>query len=182
MTILVFGYSGQVATQLRHQGTVVALGSDICDLSQPDAVKAAMQQHRPSVVINAAAYTNVDKAEEQEDLATQINAVAVGQMAQLCASQGIPLVHISTDYVFPGDGDRPWDVDADTGPLGAYGRSKLKGEDAIRAAGGVYAILRTSWVVSAHGHNFVKTMLRLGADRDLLTIVGDQIGGPTGGA
>ena len=102
-----------------------------------------------------------------------------GAMARACAELAIPFVHISTDYVFEGGGTAPWKPDDTTGPLGAYGRTKLEGEEAIRAAGGVYAILRTSWVVSAHGNNFVKTMLRLGAERDRLTIVADQIGGPT---
>jgi dTDP-4-dehydrorhamnose reductase len=131
-------------------------------------------------VINAAAYTAVDKAEEEEDLAAVINGEAPAAMAKACAALGMPFVHISTDYVFDGQGTRAWVPSDATGPLGAYGRTKLAGEEGVRAAGGTYGILRTSWVVSAHGNNFVKTMLRLGAERDALTIVADQIGGPTG--
>jgi dTDP-4-dehydrorhamnose reductase len=179
MTILVFGHSGQVATELRAMAPVTALGRDAADLSDPDACAAAIRAHAPTAVINAAAYTAVDKAETDEALATTVNGTAPGAMAQACADLGIPFVHISTDYVFPGDGEKPWRPDDPTAPLGAYGRSKLKGEKAVRVAGGVHAILRTSWVVSAHGHNFVNTMLRLGAERDKLTIVADQIGGPT---
>ena len=108
-----------------------------------------------------------------------INATAPGAIARAAAARGMPLVHVSTDYVFDGSGDQPFSVDMPTAPLGAYGRTKLAGEIAVRSAGGVHAILRTSWVVSAHGHNFIKTMLRLGAERDQLTIVADQVGGPT---
>lgn len=179
MTILVFGKTGQVATELRRLGGVTALSRAEADLAEPGACAAAIRAHAPSAVINAAAYTAVDRAEEEEALATRVNGAAPGEMAQACAALGIPLVQISTDYVFAGTGDRPWRPEDPTGPLGAYGRSKLAGEEAVRAAGGVHAILRTSWVVSAHGHNFVKTMLRLGAERDRLTIVADQIGGPT---
>jgi len=179
MTLLVFGKTGQVARELQALAAVTALGRDAADLTDPDACAAAIREAKPAAVINAAAYTAVDQAEAEEDVATVINGDAPGAMARACADLGIPLVHISTDYVFDGSGDAPWPVDAPTGPLGAYGRSKLKGEDAVRAAGGPHAILRTSWVVSAHGKNFVKTMLRLGAERDKLTIVADQIGGPT---
>lgn len=179
MTILIFGTTGQVATELRAMAPVTALGRDAADLSDPAACAAAIMAHRPRAVINAAAYTAVDRAETEEALATSVNGTAPGAMVRACADCGIPFVHISTDYVFAGDGDRPWRPDDSTAPLGAYGRSKLAGEDAVRAAGATHAILRTSWVVSAHGNNFVKTMLRLGAERDLLTIVADQIGGPT---
>lgn len=181
--ILVFGKSGQVATELaRLSGDITCIGSDICDLSVAGNARVAIETHAPSAVINAAAYTAVDKAEEEEARATQINGAAVGEMAQACAAHGIPLVHISTDYVFPGTGTAAWAPQDATGPLGAYGRSKLVGEQAVVDAGGVHAILRTSWVVSAHGNNFVKTMLRLGAERDALTIVADQVGGPTSAA
>jgi dTDP-4-dehydrorhamnose reductase len=159
---------------------VVCLGRAAADLSSPAACAAAIHSHQPCAVINAAAYTAVDRAEEDEAAAQCINADAPAAMARACAELGIPLVHISTDYVFAGGGKEPWAPDAPTGPLGAYGRTKLAGEQAIQAAGGTHAILRTSWVVSAHGNNFVKTMLRLGAERDSLTIVSDQIGGPTG--
>jgi dTDP-4-dehydrorhamnose reductase len=177
--ILVFGATGQVATELRMQAPVTALGRDQADLTDPAACAAVIMAHRPRAVISAAAHTAVDRAESEEDLATLINAEAPAAMARACADLGIPFVHISTDYVFAGDGTRLWHPGDPTGPLGAYGRSKLKGEVAVRAAGGVHAILRTSWVVSAHGNNFVKTMLRLGAARERLTVVADQIGGPT---
>ncbi|MBF9048132.1 dTDP-4-dehydrorhamnose reductase [Rhodobacterales bacterium LSUCC0031] len=179
MTFLVFGTTGQVATELRALAPVTALGRTQADLSDPAACAAAIHAHRPRAVINAAAYTAVDRAESEEALATIINADAPAAMARACADLGIPFVHISTDYVFAGGGDRPWRPDAPTAPLGGYGRSKCLGEEGVRAAGGVYAILRTSWVVSAHGQNFVKTMLRLGAERAALSVVADQIGGPT---
>ena len=179
MTILVFGRTGQVATELAALESVTCLGRDRADLARPEDCAAAIRDTRPAAVINAAAYTAVDKAESEEELATLVNGTAPGHMARACAGLGVPLVHISTDYVFEGGGDAPWRPDDPTGPLGAYGRSKLAGEAAVRAAGGAHAILRTSWVVSAHGANFVKTMLRLGAERNRLTIVADQIGGPT---
>ena len=180
MTILVFGKTGQVATELQLLADVVALGRDQADLADPAACAAAILKHKPAVVINAAAYTAVDHAEEDEALATVVNGEAPGAIARACAELGVPFVHISTDYVFDGQGAAAFLPDTPTAPLGAYGRSKLVGEQAVTAAGGAYAILRTSWVVSAHGNNFVKTMLRLGAERDSLTIVADQIGGPTG--
>lgn len=179
MTILVFGHSGQVATELRRQADVIALSRSDADLSDPASCAAAIKRVSPNVVINAAAYTAVDKAEEEEALATLINGDAPGAMAEITAEQGIPFLHVSTDYVFDGSGDAPWRPTDSTGPLGAYGRSKQVGEAAIAAAGGQSAILRTSWVFSAHGNNFMKTMLRLGAERDALSIVADQIGGPT---
>ncbi|MEO3414464.1 dTDP-4-dehydrorhamnose reductase [Roseovarius sp. CAU 1744] len=179
MTILVFGKTGQVATELAHLPGVTCLDRDQADLTDAAACAAQIAGSRPEAVINAAAYTAVDKAESEEDVATLINGAAPGAMARACADLDIPLVHISTDYVFSGGGTAPWQPGDATGPLGAYGRSKLRGEEAIRAVGGTHAILRTSWVVSAHGANFVKTMLRLGAERDRLTIVADQIGGPT---
>lgn len=179
MSLLVFGKTGQVALELQARADVVALGRDQADLTDPAACAAAIRAYAPAAVINAAAYTAVDKAESDEDTAALVNGAAPGAMARACADLGIPLVHISTDYVFDGSGDAPWRPDDPTGPLGAYGRTKLQGEEAVRGAGGVHAILRTSWVVSAHGSNFVKTMLRLGAERDSLSIVADQVGGPT---
>lgn len=184
--LLVFGQTGQVATELARQATpdiaMTCLGRDRADLSDPAACAAAIAASDADVVINAAAYTAVDKAESDEALATTVNGAAPGAMAQACAARAIPFLHVSTDYVFDGSGTRPWQPDDPTGPLGAYGRSKLAGEDAVRAAAGPHAILRTSWVFSAHGANFVKTMLRLGAERAKLTIVADQIGGPTSAA
>ena len=164
--ILVFGKTGQVATELQRLGDVVALGRDQADLSDPAACSDAIRTHAPRAVINAAAYTAVDRAEEEEALATIINGDAPTAMAQACVELGIPLIHISTDYVFEGTGDTPWQPDDPTAPQNAYGRSKLAGEIGIRNSGAVHAILRTSWVVSAHGANFVKTMLRLSETRD----------------
>jgi len=179
MSILVFGKTGQVAQELAAYDDVTCLSRAQADLSDPAACAAVIRTQRPAAVINAAAYTAVDKAEGDEALASVINGDAPGAMAQACADLGIPFVSISTDYVFDGSGSAPWKPNDATGPLGAYGRSKLKGEQLITDAGGAFAILRTSWVVSAHGNNFVKTMLRLGADRDRLSIVADQIGAPT---
>ena len=179
MNVLVFGQTGQVARELADHDGVICLARGEADLSDPQACTDAIRTRQPDAVINAAAYTAVDKAEEEEARASVINGDAPGAMARACADLGVPFVSISTDYVFSGTGNQPWQVGDPTGPLGAYGRSKLRGEQQVQAAGGAFAILRTSWVVSAHGHNFVKTMLRLGAERDALTIVADQIGGPT---
>ena len=179
MSILVFGKTGQVATELSRAGGITCLGRDQADLTDPEACAAAIQAATPTVVINAAAYTAVDRAEEEEALATVVNGDAPGAMARTCALLGIPLVHISTDYVFDGQGTAPFKPEADTAPLGVYGRSKLRGEMLVRESGAIHAILRTSWVFSAHGNNFVKTMLRLAETRDALDVVEDQIGGPT---
>lgn len=178
--MLIFGKTGQVARELaRLAPDAQFLGREEADLSDPAACAALIRQIEPDMVINAAAYTAVDKAEDEEDLATLVNGAAPTAMAQAAQEVGAPFVHISTDYVFDGTGEAPWQVSDATGPIGAYGRSKLVGEEGVRGAGGAFAILRTSWVFSAHGGNFVKTMLRLGAERDRLTIVADQIGGPT---
>ena len=179
MSILVFGKSGQVATELQRVGDVTALGRADADLTDPVACAAAIRAARPACVINAAAYTAVDRAEGDEALAHVVNAEAPGAMGKACAELEIPFIHVSTDYVFDGSGDVPWRERDRTGPLGAYGRTKLAGEDRVRAAGGRAVILRTSWVFSAHGANFVKTMLRLSQTRDALSVVDDQIGGPT---
>ncbi|MEQ3624491.1 MAG: dTDP-4-dehydrorhamnose reductase [Celeribacter sp.] len=199
MTVLVFGHSGQVATELRRQAgardsasgpvstlarnRVRTLRRDHADLSDPAACAAAIHAHAPRAVINAAAYTAVDAAEGEEARATVINAHAPAAMARACAALDIPFVHISTDYVFDGTGTEARTPADRPAPQNAYGRSKLAGEEAVRQAmagrGARYAILRTSWVFSAHGANFVKTMLRLSDCRDRLSVVGDQIGGPT---
>ncbi|WP_417279036.1 dTDP-4-dehydrorhamnose reductase [Celeribacter sp.] len=178
--MIVFGKSGQVATELaRLLPKATFLGRAEADLSDPASCAQKIRDLKPDAVINAAAYTAVDKAEEEEDLAHLINAAAPTAMAEACAELGIPFVQISTDYVFDGAGETGFAPDHPTGPLGAYGRTKLAGEDGVRAARGAFAILRTSWVFSAHGNNFVKTMLRLAETRDSLTVVADQIGGPT---
>jgi len=180
MTLLVFGRSGQVAQALQTicPGATF-LGRDKADLADPAACAQAIHAAAPWGVINAAAWTAVDTAETEEAAAHVVNAAAPGAMATACAGLGIPLVHISTDYVFDGSGTEPWTPDSPVAPLGAYGRTKLAGEQAITSSGAVAAILRTSWVFSAHGANFVKTMRRLGASRDSLSVVADQIGGPT---
>lgn len=182
MKVLVFGETGQVARELarRAGGTTLEIRSRAdADFSNPEACAHWVRKTDADAVINAVAYTAVDKAEEQEDLALMVNGTTPGAIARACAERDLPFVHISTDYVFDGSGQTPFVPDHPTSPLGAYGRSKLKGEEEVRAAGGRYAIFRTSWVVSSHGGNFVKTMLRLGAERDALTIVADQVGGPT---
>ncbi|WP_424176534.1 dTDP-4-dehydrorhamnose reductase [Yoonia sp. TsM2_T14_4] len=183
MHVLVFGQTGQVATALAQQTcadiTITCLGRDRADLTDTAACAAIIAQTHADVVINAAAYTAVDRAESEPDLARAINATAPAAMARACAARKIPFLHISTDYVFGGSGSRPWQVDDPTGPLGIYGQTKLAGEDAVRAAAGAHVILRTSWVFSAHGANFVKTMLRLGAMRPDINVVADQHGGPT---
>ena len=177
--ILAFGKTGQVATELQRLSGVMALGRDDVDLSDTVACAAAIREHAPKAVINAAAYTAVDRAEDEEHRATIINGDAPTTMAKACAALKIPMVHISTDYVFNGTGNTPYLPEDATEPQNAYGRSKLAGEIGIRESGATHAIFRTSWVVSAHGVNFVKTMLRLSNTRDALNVVADQTGGPT---
>lgn len=179
MTVLVFGKTGQVAMELAALGGVTCLGREEADLGTPEACVAAIEHARPDAVINAAAYTAVDKAEEDEATALRVNGTAPTAMAQCCARLGIPFVHLSTDYVFDGAGAAPFAPDHHPAPLNAYGRTKLAGEQGVRASGATYAVLRTSWVFSAAGNNFVKTMLRLSGTRDALSVVGDQFGGPT---
>lgn len=183
MKLLVFGRTGQVAQELARQipaGTSATfLGRDQADLREPEACAKAIETAEVDAVINAAAWTAVDAAEADEATALLVNATAPGALARACAAKSVPFLHISTDYVFDGASEIPFTPDHPTAPLGAYGRSKLAGEEAVRAAGGVHLILRTSWVFSAHGNNFVKTMLRLGADRPSLRVVADQVGGPT---
>ena len=183
MKVLVFGKTGQVAHALQNMAdadtTIMALGRADADLTKPDQLTAVVAETAADVIINAAAYTAVDNAETETHAAEIVNHTSVAAMAQAAAARGIPFLHISTDYVFPGGGTEPWNTDAKTAPLGVYGATKRRGEEAVQAAGGPHAILRTSWVFSAQGNNFVKTMLRLGKERDALSIVGDQIGGPT---
>jgi dTDP-4-dehydrorhamnose reductase len=180
MKLLVFGKTGQVARELqRIAPDATYLGREEADLLDPAACAAAIAAHDADAIINAAAWTAVDKAETEEAAATVVNGDAPTAMARAAAAKVIPFLHISTDYVFDGTGDQPFTPDHPTGPLGAYGRSKLAGEQGVRAAGGSHLILRTSWVVSAHGANFAKTMLRLGRERESLNVVADQIGGPT---
>ena len=177
--ILVFGKTGQVATELARLSDVVCLSRAEADLENPASCADAIHEHAPSAVINAAAYTAVDQAESDAARAMTINAAAPRTMAQACHERGIPFVTISTDYVFDGSGTTPWPPDAATAPLGVYGTTKRQGEIDVLAVNPAAVILRTSWVFSPHGTNFVKTMLRLGRDRDALSIVADQWGGPT---
>ena len=186
MQILLFGKTGQVATELQrcnYEGLdIKTIGRDKADLSSPASCSKIILENSADIIINAAAYTSVDKAETDEDMANIINGEAPSMMAQAAAKNGIPLIHISSDYVFDGHGKVPWKPDNKAKPLNAYGRSKLKGEEGIRASGATYIILRTSWVFSAVGNNFVKTMLRMANMQDALKIVDDQIGGPTAAA
>ena len=177
--ILVFGKTGQVATELQLTGDVLAVGRDFANLSNPSSCYDAIKIYKPKAVINAAAYTNVDKAETEEALATVINGNSPKAMAQACATLNIPLVHLSTDYVFDGTGDEPWNPKDATKPQNAYGRTKKIGEEGIRSVASNYCILRTSWVVSSHRTNFVKTMLNLSENHNTLSLITDQIGGPT---
>ena len=183
MKILITGQHGQVSQELQQRlkglGELLVLGRDQLDLADADLIRQQVRAHRPGLIINAAAHTAVDLAESEPDAAFAINAIAPGILAEEAKALGIPLIHYSTDYVFDGQGSRPYREDDPTAPLGVYGASKLAGEDAIRAAGGRHLILRTAWVYGQHGHNFMKTMLRLGADRDKLRVVADQVGTPT---
>jgi|TARA_B110000305_G_C19465859_1_gene657978 dTDP-4-dehydrorhamnose reductase len=184
MSVLVFGYSGQVARELAWLAdelklTFVFLGREVADLSFPDKCEELILNREPSAVINAAAWTAVDAAETSEAEASVVNGEAPGAMARACAKLSIPFLHISSDYVFNGSGQYPWRPHDSVAPLGAYGRSKLLGEQLVQESGARAIILRTSWVFSAHGSNFVKTMLRLGGERSHLDVVDDQVGGPT---
>lgn len=193
MTVLLFGGNGQVGHELRRSlralGDVVVTTRsgelpdgarcEVADFDRPGTLAELVERVAPAIVVNAAAYTAVDKAEDDVDAAFRTNAEAPGVLARACALRDIPFVHYSTDYVFDGQGSRPYREDDPTAPLGVYGASKLAGEDAVRSVGGRHLILRTAWVYGRHGHNFMKTMLRLGADRDELRVVADQVGTPT---
>jgi dTDP-4-dehydrorhamnose reductase len=193
--ILLLGANGQLGRsflehpELSKLGNVIAASRDgtrldggpaeVADLSSPATLLALLEKAQPTIVINTAAYTAVDRAEQEESLATTVNGEAVAVVARWAAAHHALVVHYSTDYVFDGQATAPYPVDAATAPLGAYGRSKLAGEQALQASGTAYLLFRTAWVYAPHGHNFLRTMLRLGADREELRVVADQYGAPT---
>ncbi|HEX2542290.1 MAG TPA: dTDP-4-dehydrorhamnose reductase [Caldimonas sp.] len=188
MRILLFGKNGQLGWELQRSlsvlGEVTALDSSgdasgPADFDQPESLAAIVRRVAPEVIVNAAAYTAVDRAETDTAGAMRVNAEAPGVLARTAAASGAWLIHYSTDYVFDGSGSEPWREDSPTAPLNAYGRSKLQGEALIRASGCRHLILRTSWVYSARGDNFARTMLRLARDREALTVIDDQVGAPT---
>ncbi|MGE9759439.1 dTDP-4-dehydrorhamnose reductase [Pseudomonas sp. PDM20] len=188
MKILLLGRNGQVGWELQRSlaplGELLALDSrstDYCgDLADLDGLAATLERFAPDVIVNAAAYTAVDKAESEPEQARRVNAQALGVMAEAAARHGALLVHYSTDYVFPGHGQTPWREVDDVGPLNVYGQSKLAGEQAIQASGCRHLIFRTCWVYAARGNNFARTMLRLARERDSLGVIDDQFGAPTG--
>jgi len=191
--LLLLGANGQVGHALRRE--LATLGDVVCttrsgvlpggaacetaDFDRPGTLAALVDRVAPDVVVNAAAYTAVDRAEGERDAAFRANAEAPAVLARACAARGALFVHYSTDYVFSGEGSRPWREDDPTAPLGAYGASKLAGEHAVRDSGARHLVFRTAWVYGVHGHNFMRTMLRLGAERDELRVVADQVGTPT---
>lgn len=182
MRLVVTGKTGQVATALAERAagvTVIAVGRPELDLSQAENAEAILREAKPDAVVSAAAYTGVDKAESDAEAAWAINAEAPGHLAAAAARLGVPIVHLSTDYVFDGSKPAPYVESDATGPLGVYGASKLGGEEAVAGATDNHAILRTAWVYSPFGNNFLKTMLRLATDRPELRVVDDQFGNPT---
>jgi len=183
MRILVTGVTGQVGgalvAALGSAGTVVPADRAALDLARPADIAAALDRSAPDLIVNPAAYTQVDRAEDERDLAFRVNAEAPAAMASWAARRGVPLIHFSTDYVFDGAGTRPWREDDVARPLSVYGASKLAGENAIRAVGGAHLIIRTSWVYAATGTNFLRTMARLARERTELRVVADQFGAPT---
>jgi dTDP-4-dehydrorhamnose reductase len=180
--ILLIGSGGQLGAELARAlpayGQVLALDHDALDLADADAVVAAVRSARPQLIVNAAAYTAVDRAESEPDLAAAINARAPGILAEEARRAGALLIHYSTDYVFDGESETAYDEHSEPHPVNAYGRSKLGGEQAIAAAGGASLVLRTSWVYGLSGQNFLTTMRRLAAERDTLRVVADQVGTP----
>ncbi len=188
MKILLFGKGGQVGWELQRSlaplGELVALSTDsrtLCgDFSNPEGIVETVRSVAPDIIVNAAAYTAVDKAESEQELCRIINAVTPGVLAEEAKRNGAWLIHYSTDYVFDGSGDKSWQEADPTGPLSVYGKTKLEGEEAILATGCKHLIFRTSWVFAARGGNFAKTMLGLAQGRDRLSVIDDQIGAPTG--
>jgi dTDP-4-dehydrorhamnose reductase len=186
MRILVTGATGQVGgslvARLPASATVLAADRSVLDLAEPHTIIGTLDRLAPDIVFNPAAYTAVDKAEDEHELAMRINAEAPGAMARWAAARNVPLVHFSTDYVFDGSGERAWREDDAPQPLSVYGATKLGGENAIRNAGGTFLIVRTSWVYAAEGKNFLRTIAQLARERSELRIVADQIGAPTSAA
>ena len=183
---LITGANGQLGFELQRAlaplGEVAACGRDACDLSSPDSIRAAVRAAKPDVIFSAGAYTAVDKAESEQDLARAVNASAPGILGEEAAKLGALVIHFSTDYVFDGTKPSAYREEDATNPLGVYGKTKLEGENALAASGADHLIFRTSWVFGAHGKNFIKTILRLASSRDELRIVADQFGAPTGAA
>jgi dTDP-4-dehydrorhamnose reductase len=183
MSILLLGKDGQVGWQLQRSlaphGEVIACGRAECDMANPEQVRVLVRQFRPAVIVNAAAYTAVDRAESEPELAMRINGEVPGVLAEEAARLSALLIHYSTDYVYDGSKATPYVESDPTGPQSVYGRSKLAGEEAIRESGCKSVIFRTSWVFGARGGNFVKTILRLAREKESLNVVGDQVGAPT---
>jgi dTDP-4-dehydrorhamnose reductase len=183
MKILITGRNGQVSQalqrSLKSNHELIVLGRDLMDLSKEEAIRSTIHRVQPDLIINAAAYTAVDKAETDADMAFKVNAEAPRILAEEAAARDIPLIHYSTDYVFDGEKDEPYCEIDSTNPTSIYGKSKLAGEEAIQSVDGKYLILRTSWVYSHDGHNFVRTMHRLLQEKDELSVVDDQVGIPT---
>lgn len=182
MKILLTGAEGQFGRCFQDRCTdhsLVALNRSELDITDLDAVQRACKTHLPDVVVNGAAYTAVDRAEQEVDLAVAVNSAGPQNLAVACAERDIPLIHISTDYVFDGTATSPYLPDSPVSPLGVYGQSKWQGEEAVRRTLNQHLIIRTAWVFSEYGNNFVKTMLRLGAEREELSVVADQVGCPT---
>jgi dTDP-4-dehydrorhamnose reductase len=183
MRVLITGVSGQIGgalrSRLQHSATLLAADRTVLDLSTPAVLAAALDRLKPDIIINPAAYTAVDKAEDEPALAMCVNAAAPGVMARWAAARDVPLIHFSTDYVFDGAGQRAWLEDDTAHPLSVYGETKLAGENEVRAAGGASLIVRTSWVYAAAGKNFMRTIARLARERTELRVVDDQIGAPT---
>lgn len=195
MRILLLGANGQLGRSFIEDGGLVTRGglvtasrdgqrfdgmtAEAADLATPGSLPALLDRLHPDVIVNAAAYTAVDRAEQEEALATRVNGEAVGVLGRWAAAHGVLVIHYSTDYVFDGAASAPYPVDAPTAPLGAYGRSKLAGEQALRDSGAAHLIFRTAWVYAPHGQNFLRTMLRVGAEREELRVVADQVGAPT---
>ena len=182
-TILLTGNTGQVGWELQHAlaplGSLIALGRDGMDHANPDSIRTAIRSVKPDIIVNAAGFTAVDKAESEVSLVTRINAIAPGIMAEEAKRIGAPLVHYSTDYVYDGTQERPYTEDDAPNPLNTYGKSKLAGERAIQEVGGTHVILRTSWVYSARRSNFVLAILRLAREKPELSVVNDQVGSPS---